>query len=181
MLRTVGSARARAGSAGVVVRRCFRVRDRRRPRHHTARRQLWIPRCPPRMRPVPPAVGALRARRRRREGEGERRAPEPEASAADGDETSGKQSEGSDAAPTAAKPSLKPLTDEQRAKITTQVEFYFSDANLAHGRVPAEEGQGRSRVGAPSASSCGFNRVKQLLKKHPHTVVADDPRGEVPS
>ena len=56
-------------------------------------------------------------------GKGKGSVPEPEAPAADGDETSGKlPSEGSDANVAGDPPSsLRPLTDEQRAKITTQV------------------------------------------------------------
>ena len=117
-----------------------------------------------------PAVGALTVRDAGGEkGKGKGAPPEPEASAADGDETSGKQSEGSDAAPTAAKPSLKPLTDEQRAKITTQVEFYFSDANLPTDafllkKVKADK---QKQGWVPIQVVCGFNRMKQLLKKHP--------------
>ena len=115
-----------------------------------------------------PAVGAHRARDAGGEKGKEKGAPpEPEASAADGDETSGKQSEGSDAAPTAAKPSLKPLTDEQRAKITTQVEFYFSDANLPTDAFLLKKVKADPEGWVPIGVVCGFNRMKQLLKKHP--------------
>ena len=115
-----------------------------------------------------PAVGALTVRDAGGEkGKGKGAPPEPEASAADGDETSGKQSEGSDAAPTAAKPSLKPLTDEQRAKITTQVEFYFSDANLPTDAFLLKKVKADPEGWVPIGVVCGFNRMKQLLKKHP--------------
>ena len=115
-----------------------------------------------------PAVGALTVRDAGGEkGKGKGAPPEPEASAADGDETSGKQSEGSDAAPTAAKPSLKPLTDEQRAKITTQVEFYFSDVNLPTDAFLLKKVRADPEGWVPIQTVCGFNRMKQLLKKHP--------------
>ena len=115
-----------------------------------------------------PAVGALTVRDAGGEkGKGKGAPPEPEASAADGDETSGKQSEGSDAALTAAKPSLKPLTDEQRAKITTQVEFYFSDANLPTDAFLLKKVKADPEGWVPIGVVCGFNRMKQLLKKHP--------------
>lgn len=102
-------------------------------------------------------------------GKGKGSVPEPEAPAADGDETSGKlPSEGSDAN-VAGDPSLRPLTDEQRAKITTQVEFYFSDANLPTDafllkKVKADK---QKQGWVPIQVVCGFNRMKQLLKKHP--------------
>jgi len=102
-------------------------------------------------------------------GKGKGSVPEPEAPAADGDETSGKlPSEGSDAN-VSSDPSLRPLTDEQRAKITTQVEFYFSDANLPTDafllkKVKADK---QKQGWVPIQVVCGFNRMKQLLKKHP--------------
>ena len=104
-------------------------------------------------------------------GKGKGSVPEPEAPAADGDETSGKlPSEGSDANVAGDPPSsLRPLTDEQRAKITTQVEFYFSDANLPTDafllkKVKADK---QKQGWVPIQVVCGFNRMKQLLKKHP--------------
>ena len=56
-----------------------------------------------------------------------------------------------------AAPTPKPLTEEQRAKILTQVEFYFSDANLPTDaflmkRVRADPGW------VPLGVICGFNR-----------------------
>ena len=116
-----------------------------------------------------PAVGPPSARGAGGETEkGKGSVPEPEAPAADGDETSGKQSEGSDAN-VAGTPPLRPLTDEQRAKITTQVEFYFSDANLPTDafllkKVKADK---QKQGWVPIGVVCGFNRMKQLLKKHP--------------
>ena len=117
-----------------------------------------------------PAVGPPSARGAGGEtGKGKGSVPEPEAPAADGDETSGKlPSEGSDAN-VSSDPSLRPLTDEQRAKITTQVEFYFSDANLPTDafllkKVKADK---QKQGWVPIQVVCGFNRMKQLLKKHP--------------
>ena len=100
-------------------------------------------------------------------GKGKGSVPEPEAPAADGDETSGKlPSEGSDAN-VSSDPSLRPLTDEQRAKITTQVEFYFSDANLPTDAFLLKKVKADPEGWVPIGVVCGFNRMKQLLKKHP--------------
>ena len=70
-------------------------------------------------------------------------------------------------------PTPKPLTEEQRAKILTQVEFYFSDANLPTDAFLMKRVRADPEGWVPLGVICGFNRVKQLLKKHPHTVVAD--------
>ena len=83
------------------------------------------------------------------QGKGKGAVPEPEAPAADG------------------QPSLKPLTDEQRAKITTQVEFYFSDANLPTDAFLLKKVRADPEGWVPIGVVCGFNRMKQLLKKHP--------------
>ena len=72
-----------------------------------------------------------------------------------------------------APPTPKPLTEEQRAKILTQVEFYFSDANLPTDAFLMKRVRADPEGWVPLGVICGFNRMKQLLKKHPHTVVAD--------
>ena len=98
-----------------------------------------------------PAVDTLTVRDAGGEpGKGKGAVSEPEASAAD-----------------AAKPSLKPLTDEQRAKITTQVEFYFSDVNLPTDAFLLKKVRADPEGWVPIQTVCGFNRMKQLLKKHP--------------
>ena len=84
--------------------------------------------------------------------------------------------DGADGSPPAgakAPPTPKPLTEEQRAKILTQVEFYFSDANLPTDAFLMKRVRADPEGWVPLGVICGFNRMKQLLKKHPHTVVAD--------
>ena len=92
----------------------------------------------------------------------------PERATAPADGANGSTPEGAKAPPTP-----KPLTEEQRAKILTQVEFYFSDANLPTDAFLMKRVRADPEGWVPLGVICGFNRVKQLLKKHPHTVVAD--------
>jgi len=80
----------------------------------------------------------------------------------------------SSSAPAAPDPKPpKPLTPEQRQKIATQVEFYFSDANLPTDAFLMRRVRQNPEGWVPLAVVCGFNRMKQLLKKHPASVVAD--------
>jgi len=92
----------------------------------------------------------------------------PERATAPADGANGSTPEGAKAPPTP-----KPLTEEQRAKILTQVEFYFSDANLPTDAFLMKRVRADPEGWVPLGVICGFNRMKQLLKKHPHTVVAD--------
>lgn len=67
----------------------------------------------------------------------------------------------------------KELTPEQRDKILTQVEFYFSDANLPTDAFLMKKVKSNPDGWVPLAVIVGFNRMKQLLKKNTHRVVAE--------
>lgn len=67
----------------------------------------------------------------------------------------------------------KELTPEQRNKILTQVEFYFSDANLPTDAFLMKKVKSNPDGWVPLAVIVGFNRMKQLLKKNTHRVVAE--------
>ena len=67
----------------------------------------------------------------------------------------------------------KPLTPDQRDKILTQVEFYFSDANLPTDAFLMKKVEANAEGWVPIGLVASFNRMKQLLKKHPCTVVAE--------
>ena len=65
------------------------------------------------------------------------------------------------------------LTPEQRDKILTQVEFYFSDANLPTDAFLMKKVKSNPEGWVPLHVIVSFNRMKQLLKKNPPKVVAE--------
>ena len=69
---------------------------------------------------------------------------------------------------------LKPLTPEQVQKIVTQVQFYFSDANLPTDAFLLKKVKSNHEGWVDISVVTSFNRMKQLLKKHdPVSTVAE--------
>ena len=77
-----------------------------------------------------------------------------------------------------AAPTPKPLTEEQRAKILTQVEFYFSDANLPTDAFLMKRVRAAPEGWVPSASSAVQPR-EAAPEEAPAHRRRGHPRGEV--
>jgi len=104
---------------------------------------------------------------------GDAEAAEKSSSPADEDPIGDASSDPSSASARDA-PAPKPLTAEQKEKIFAQVEFYFSDANLPTDAFLMKKVRAGGDEGwVPLDVICSFNRMKQLLKKRPHSVVCD--------